>query len=462
ILTSNLGVRDAAGRLGFGETDRPDPRVFTKAAEKFFRPEFFNRLDRIVPFNALGRTEIRQIARLAIEDVLGREGLARRKCCLRIDDETLDRVAESGFSAQYGARALKRSIERQLTHPVAVRLASLKPSALAVLTLHSGERGIEVDLQGLVDADPVPGSVAMLDLRDSDAVLASTREAIDRIAAASAAWRPAGPLGSSELEPQHHRYYAVREVLHELRTALEQTIDARQAARRDLRVAGFSPPSTRTKPSHRWEPPRVFDVDAVQDIRDYLREIQSVSTKNGDEEEVLLELLCRLALLNALAAPQESADEVLMYFAAPDAARAASADDLARQFAIALGEPLLLEAILLPRAERESIALAIVRGPHASRIVDSETGTHLLLHRREEFTPVRVGAVPLPAAADAHAWFWEQTEFANRHEWGPVLRVHVEDGNVMDVRTGRVCPAPLKIVDLQRLILSALPLPFAT
>ncbi|HVW02544.1 MAG TPA: AAA family ATPase, partial [Planctomycetaceae bacterium] len=80
ILTSNLGVRDAAGRLGFGETDRPDPRVFTKAAEKFFRPEFFNRLERIVPFNALGRTEIRQIARLAIEDVLGREGLARRKC----------------------------------------------------------------------------------------------------------------------------------------------------------------------------------------------------------------------------------------------------------------------------------------------------------------------------------------------------------------------------------------------
>jgi hypothetical protein len=459
ILTSNLGVRDAAGRLGFGDTTRPDPRVFTKAAEKFFRPEFFNRLDRIVPFNPLGRDEVRQIARLAIEDVLSREGLARRKCCLRIDDETLDRVAESGYSAQYGARALKRSIERQLTHPVAVRLASLRPSALAVLTLHSGERGIEVDLQGLVDADPVPGSVAMLDRRDPDAVLASTHAAIERIAETTAAWRPTGPLGTSELGPQHHRYYAVRELLHELRETLEQTLDARKASKRDLRASGIHPPS-RVRPDHEWKPRHIFDAGAVQDIRDYLSEVQQVPAKNGDDEEHLLALLGRLALLHTLATSHETADEVLMYFAAPDATRGASAEHFAHQYAVALGEPLLLDATLLPRAERDAVALLVVRGPHAARVADSESGTHLLLHRREEFTPVRVGVLPLPDKADPQETYRQQCDAVARQTWGPMLRVHVEEGNVMDLRTGWVARAPLSIAELQKLILSALPLPF--
>src|SRR5262249_32722457 len=64
VLTSNLGVRQAESSLGFGigRDDRSD-EVYRRAAEAFFRPEFFNRLDRIVPFRRLGSNDLRAIAR---------------------------------------------------------------------------------------------------------------------------------------------------------------------------------------------------------------------------------------------------------------------------------------------------------------------------------------------------------------------------------------------------------------
>ena len=55
ILTSNLGVREAEGQVGFREGRRPRRELHAKAAEKFFRPEFFNRLDRVIPFRRLSR-----------------------------------------------------------------------------------------------------------------------------------------------------------------------------------------------------------------------------------------------------------------------------------------------------------------------------------------------------------------------------------------------------------------------
>src|SRR5690606_28550434 len=84
ILTSNLGTRQAAERLGFDRSDASQAAVYVKAVEDFFRPEFFNRLDCIVPFNRLGRDELARIAEMTLHDVLGREGLVRRRCVLQI------------------------------------------------------------------------------------------------------------------------------------------------------------------------------------------------------------------------------------------------------------------------------------------------------------------------------------------------------------------------------------------
>lgn len=83
ILTSNLGVREAGSKIGFQDSQADEmAHSFVKAAENFFRPEFFNRLDRIVPFKPLGKNAIEAICALLIEQVLKREGCYAENACL--------------------------------------------------------------------------------------------------------------------------------------------------------------------------------------------------------------------------------------------------------------------------------------------------------------------------------------------------------------------------------------------
>ena len=74
-----------------------DPAIFVRAAERFFRPEFFNRIDRIVPFRRLRREEIWRIAQGLIQEVFEREGLVRRKCLLQVDEAALERIVDKAL-----------------------------------------------------------------------------------------------------------------------------------------------------------------------------------------------------------------------------------------------------------------------------------------------------------------------------------------------------------------------------
>ena len=96
ILTSNLGVREAEAQVGFREGRGRGGR-YTKAAEKFFRPEFFNRLDRVIPFRRLSREHTRRVAERLVNDVLHREGFRQRKCVLNVTPAALDRVIDAGL-----------------------------------------------------------------------------------------------------------------------------------------------------------------------------------------------------------------------------------------------------------------------------------------------------------------------------------------------------------------------------
>ncbi|HEX5268847.1 MAG TPA: AAA family ATPase, partial [Gemmataceae bacterium] len=133
VLTSNLGVREAEGRFGLRETESARDAVFVKAAERFFRPEFFNRLDRVIPFHRLAREDVRVIAGKLMSEVFGREGLVQRKCLLAVEAPALERVIDRGYDPALGARALKRAIERELAQPVAEQLAALPPGTFTVV-----------------------------------------------------------------------------------------------------------------------------------------------------------------------------------------------------------------------------------------------------------------------------------------------------------------------------------------
>lgn len=124
IMTSNLGAREIAGRLGYRTSAADEEAIYRKAVERQFRPEFINRIDRIVIFNPLELEHILRIARLQIKELLQRDGFVRRTTILNISQEALEWVARRGFDARMGGRALRRQIERDLTTLSAEQLIS--------------------------------------------------------------------------------------------------------------------------------------------------------------------------------------------------------------------------------------------------------------------------------------------------------------------------------------------------
>ncbi|VTR96626.1 AAA family ATPase [Tuwongella immobilis] len=131
LMTSNLGVTEAESSFGFGTSGNADRRaVYLRAAQRAFRPEFFNRIDRIVPFNRLTREHIRLIADRQVKQLLEREGLRQRRVVLQILPAAIERIVEIGFEPTLGARALKRSLEQNLVTPLAIQMAEVTLDAI--------------------------------------------------------------------------------------------------------------------------------------------------------------------------------------------------------------------------------------------------------------------------------------------------------------------------------------------
>jgi ATP-dependent Clp protease ATP-binding subunit ClpC len=124
IMTSNVGARAVSSQLGFGQTLENDAAIYRKSVADMFRPEFINRIDRIVIFKPLALAHILNIARLQIKELLQRDGFVRRSTLLNISQEALEWVARRGYDARMGGRALKRQIERDLTSLSAEQLIS--------------------------------------------------------------------------------------------------------------------------------------------------------------------------------------------------------------------------------------------------------------------------------------------------------------------------------------------------
>lgn len=124
IMTSNVGAREVNWQIGIGSQGKDDAAVYRKALENRFRPEFINRIDKVVIFNALELEHILNIARLQIKELLKRDGFVRRTTILNISQDALEWVAKRGFDAKMGGRALKRQIERDLTTLSAEQLIS--------------------------------------------------------------------------------------------------------------------------------------------------------------------------------------------------------------------------------------------------------------------------------------------------------------------------------------------------
>jgi ATP-dependent Clp protease ATP-binding subunit ClpA len=126
IMTSNLGsdrYKKHLNPLGFApqneDTLKQIKHEILKAAEEHFSPEFRNRIDEIIVFSPLTREEVRKIAQMYLEKI--RVQMAKNHKTLVLTEAALDRLVEIGFSQQYGARYLKRTIDEYVKLPITER-----------------------------------------------------------------------------------------------------------------------------------------------------------------------------------------------------------------------------------------------------------------------------------------------------------------------------------------------------
>ncbi len=150
IMTSNLGASDRK-RIGLGGLEQPQAAAhhYREAAQAFFRPEFVNRMDFLVPFASLDAAAVRGIARRMLDKALAREGFARRGITVRARDEVLDLLMTHGFDPKYGARPMKRAIEQRVLVPLSRRLVLRQAQGAAEFDLyvHDGRVAV-VDSSG--------------------------------------------------------------------------------------------------------------------------------------------------------------------------------------------------------------------------------------------------------------------------------------------------------------------------
>jgi ATP-dependent Clp protease ATP-binding subunit ClpC len=144
IMTSNLGAETfGRNRLGFQAEKNAAQQAtehFADAVRKAVRPEFFNRIDRIVPFFPLPQEIVRELAKREIELVLQRPGLAGAHLNLTVPEEITHRLADSGWDERYGARPLKRTVSQQLLVPLADFLATQRIEKSTIETRAEGRQ----------------------------------------------------------------------------------------------------------------------------------------------------------------------------------------------------------------------------------------------------------------------------------------------------------------------------------
>ena len=117
VMTSNAGSEGRVGGLGFGRSDQDMVKDKTmKALQEFLRPEFINRVDEIITFNHLTEENFAGIADIMLGEL--RESLATRELTLQIEEGVRELLVKKAFSVTYGARNLRRTIQKELEDPI--------------------------------------------------------------------------------------------------------------------------------------------------------------------------------------------------------------------------------------------------------------------------------------------------------------------------------------------------------
>ncbi|WP_374472811.1 ATP-dependent chaperone ClpB [Phenylobacterium sp.] len=141
IMTSNLGSEYLANMADGDDVETARPMVMD-VVRRHFRPEFLNRIDEIILFKRLGRAEMDNIVRIQLKRV--EQLLADRRMAISLDPNALHWLAERGYDPVYGARPLKRVIQKELVDPIARKLLAGELDDGQVIEVGSSGDGLAI------------------------------------------------------------------------------------------------------------------------------------------------------------------------------------------------------------------------------------------------------------------------------------------------------------------------------
>lgn len=154
IMTSNIGAKTVNRSINFGFAPKDGVHEkmgyetlkshYNSELKKHFKPEFLNRIDEIVVFNSLGEKEIEKIVRLMLDEL--QERLMEQKITLEVENSAIGILSKDGFSEEYGARPLQRSIQKMVENELAMKILERKIKPENRVKIKSGKKGLEFEV----------------------------------------------------------------------------------------------------------------------------------------------------------------------------------------------------------------------------------------------------------------------------------------------------------------------------
>ena len=145
VMTTNAGSNTKGGAMGFGGTvnDMGRERAL-KALNDFLRPEFINRVDEIVYFNSLSEENFRSIAELMLTET--RDAIAERGISMTWSTELIDYLVKKSYSVVYGARNLRRTIQKDVEDAIAQKIIDCRGEDAEKIYVSAGDNGVTVEV----------------------------------------------------------------------------------------------------------------------------------------------------------------------------------------------------------------------------------------------------------------------------------------------------------------------------
>ena len=143
VMTSNAGSNQKTGTVGFGRTANEQNRErVVKALQEFLRPEFINRVDEIISFNQLTEDNFRDIAALMLKELAA--AIADKGITFTWEESLVDYLVKKSYSPIYGARNLRRTIQKELEDAIAMRLIEGYESTITRMNAYAQQDKIEL------------------------------------------------------------------------------------------------------------------------------------------------------------------------------------------------------------------------------------------------------------------------------------------------------------------------------